>query len=478
MESVSKVTQTLRAIADKSSVKKLTEAFQTAGYELALVGGPVRDAFLGREVSDLDLTTNALPEEIEALVKPISKTVWDVGREFGTIACLIGGERFEITTYRSDEYDPDSRKPTVRFGKTLEGDLNRRDFSVNSLAIKFPSLELVDAGRGVEDLMSRVIDTPDSPQISFSDDPLRMMRAARFTAQLGFQPAERVIMAMQDMAERIQIISAERIREELEKLLLSNDPVAGLELLVSTGLAEYVLPEILLLKETVDSQHRHKDVYQHSLKVLEQAIDLEKSRGHKPNLVLRLASLLHDIGKPVTRRFEQGAVTFHNHDVVGAKMAKKRLRDLKFDKHTTEAVSDLVRLHLRFFGYTEAVWTDSAVRRYVRDAGELLEELHILTRADVTTGNPRKAERLEFAYDDLEERIAELAKTEQLAAIRPDLDGFEIMEILGIPGGPQVGEAYNYLLELRLENGPMDKNAAKRALQQWAIGVGKPANLD
>lgn len=473
MESVSKVTQTLQAIAAKSSVKKLTEAFQVAGFDLALVGGPVRDAFLGRAITDLDLTTNALPEQIEAVVKPISKTIWDVGREFGTIACLIEGERFEITTYRSDEYDPASRKPQVKFGKTLEGDLKRRDFSVNSLAIKFPGLELVDAGRGVEDLMGKVIDTPDSPQISFSDDPLRMLRAARFASQLGFKPAERVVEAMREMAERIQIISAERIREELEKLLLSEDPITGIELLVNTGLAEYVLPELVLLKETVDTQHRHKDVYQHCLKVLEQAIDLEKSRGHKPNLVLRIAALLHDIGKPVTRRFEHGAVTFHNHDVVGAKMARKRLRDLKFDKSTTEAVSELVRLHLRFFGYTEALWTDSAVRRYVRDAGDLLEELHILTRADVTTGNQKKAERLEFAYDDLEERIAELAKTEELAAIRPDLDGFEIMEILGIPGGPKVGEAYNYLLELRLENGPMDKDAATVALKEWATQVGK-----
>lgn len=478
MESVSKVTQTLQAIAAKPSVKKLSDAFAAAGFELALVGGPVRDAFLGRKVVDLDLTTNALPEEIEALVKPISKTVWDVGREFGTIACLIDGERFEITTYRSDAYDESSRKPAVVFGKTIQGDLIRRDFSVNSLAIRLPSLELVDSGRGVEDLMAGIIDTPDSPQISFSDDPLRMMRAARFVSQLKFRPSERVVAAMTEMAERIQIISAERVREELEKLLLSDDPIPGIELLVDTGIAEQVLPEIVLLRETVDAQHRHKDVYQHSLKVLEQAIDLEKSRGHEPNLILRLAALLHDIGKPVTRRFEGKTVTFHNHDVVGAKMARKRMRELKFDKKSIDAVSELVRLHLRFFGYTDVVWTDSAVRRYVRDAGDLLEELHILTRADVTTGNPKKAQRLEFAYDDLEKRIEELAKTEELAAIRPDLDGFEIMEILGIPGGPKVGKAYNYLLEIRLENGPMEKEQAIAALKEWAEKIDKPENLD
>lgn len=469
MENVASAVERLGDIADSPPVAALAAAFAAAGRELALVGGPVRDAFLGRTVNDLDFATDARPDEVLALVTPISDAQWDVGREFGTIAARIRGQTVEITTYRSDEYDGASRKPAVAFGDTLEGDLSRRDFTVNAMALRLPERRLVDPSGGVEDLLTKVIRTPGPAEISFGDDPLRMLRAARFCSQLGFTVADDTVVAMREFAPRLEIVSVERIADELSKLLLTDDPVPGIRLLVDTGIADLVLPEVPALRLERDEHAHHKDVYEHSLTVLSQAIDLERSRGHTPNLVLRLAALLHDIGKPATRRIETGGVvTFHHHDVVGAKLAAKRLRTLRMPNDTISAVSRLVELHLRFFGYADGAWTDSAVRRYVRDAGDLLEWLHILTRADVTTRNVRKAQRLARAYGDLEERIAALAEQEELDAIRPDLDGEQIMAILGIPPGPLVGRAYRFLLELRLDEGPLGSQEAERRLRAWA----------
>jgi len=469
MDSVAEALERLRGIADSPGVSRLARAFADAGHELALVGGPVRDAFLGTAATDLDFATDARPDDTVAIVKPMADAYWEVGREFGTVGARVGGETFEITTYRADEYDGATRKPVVAFGDSLEGDLARRDFTINAMALRLPDLVLVDPGGGLEHLMSRTLDTPIEPEVSFGDDPLRMLRAARFAARLGFVPAPRVVGAMTRMADRIGIVSAERIADELSKLLRTDDPVPGIRLLVETGIAEHVLPEVPALRLEVDEHAHHKDVYEHSLTVLRQAIDLERSRhpGQEPDLVLRIAALLHDIGKPATRRIEGSSVTFHHHDVVGAKLARKRLQALRFDKATIDAVSRLIELHLRFFGYADGAWSDSAVRRYVRDAGDLLERLHILTRADVTTRNVRKADRLSFAYDDLEERIATLAEEEELAAIRPDLDGEQIMAILGIPPGRPVGEAYRFLLELRLDEGPLGAQEAERRLLDW-----------
>ncbi len=471
MESVAKAIISLGELADSKPVATLAAAFAQAGRQLALVGGPVRDAFLGRAVTDLDFATDATPDEILALVKPISSAQWDIGRDFGTIAARIAGQTVEITTYRADSYDGASRKPTVAFGDNLEDDLVRRDFTINAMALRLPERVLVDPWGGVEDLMARRIATPGRPEVSFGDDPLRMMRAARFTSQLGFTVADDTLAAMAAMAERIGNISVERVAEELSKLLKTDDPVPGIRLLVETGIAERVLPEVPALRLEVDEHAHHKDVYEHSLTVLQQAISLEKSRaeaGAAPDLVLRIAALLHDIGKPSTRRIEGGGVvTFHHHDVVGAKLAGRRLKTLHFDNDTIAAVSRLIELHLRFFGYTDAAWTDSAVRRYVRDAGDQLERLHILTRADVTTRNVRKADRLSFAYDDLEERIAAIAEAEGIAAVRPDLDGEQIMAILGISPGREVGEAYRFLLELRLDEGPLGQDVATERLRAW-----------
>jgi poly(A) polymerase len=468
MESVASALQRLGALAASPSVARVAEAFALAGRELALVGGPVRDAFLGREVNDLDFTTDAHPDEILRLVAPISDTHWDVGREFGTIAARIGGTTMEITTYRADSYDGATRKPTVEFGDRLEDDLVRRDFTINAMALRLPGIVLVDPWGGVEDLLASRIRTPGAPEVSFGDDPLRMLRAARFSSQLGFDVEEGTRRAMVELAPRLEIVSVERIADELSKLLRCADPVPGIRLLVDTGIAQLVLPEVPALRLEVDEHAHHKDVYEHSLTVLTQAIDLERSRGHQPDLVLRLAALLHDIGKPATRRIESGGVvTFHHHDVVGAKLAAKRLKALRFDNDTIAAVSRLIELHLRFFGYTEGAWTDSAVRRYVRDAGPLLERLHMLTRADVTTRNRRKADRLSFAYDDLEDRIAAIAEAEGIAAVRPDLDGEQIMAILDVRPGREVGEAYRFLLELRLDEGPLGEDEAESRLRAW-----------
>ena len=470
MQSVAAALARLGDLAATPTVSRLANTFAGAGYELALVGGPVRDAFLDRPVHDLDFTTDATPDQILALVKPISEAQWDIGRLYGTIGATLAGETVEITTYRADSYDGATRKPDVVFGTSLEPDLLRRDFTVNAMALRLPQLSLVDPSGGLDDLLAERLRTPSTPEISFGDDPLRMLRAARFTGQLGFTLDLDTALAMEKMRESIRIVSAERIGDELAKLMLSDNPRAGIEALMESGLAEIVLPEIPGLRLEIDEHHHHKDVYQHTLTVLEQAMGYEKSRGNlpSPDLTVRLAALLHDIGKPATRKLEPGGVvSFYHHDVVGAKLAKKRLRALRFDNDTTNAVARLIELHLRFFGYTEGAWTDAAVRRYVRDAGDQLERLHILTRADVTTRNRRKADRLGFAYDDLEQRIAALAEQEELGAVRPDLNGEQIMAVLGVPPGREVGEAYRFLLEQRLDDGPLGEEEATRRLVHW-----------
>ncbi|HEU5357147.1 MAG TPA: CCA tRNA nucleotidyltransferase [Actinocrinis sp.] len=443
----------------------LARRFAAAGHEFALVGGSVRDGLLGRLGEDLDFTTDARPQQVLALVKDWAEAVWDVGIAFGTVGCQKDGYKLEITTYRSEAYDRTSRKPAVSYGETLKDDLIRRDFTVNAMALRLPQREFVDLHGGLHDLATRTLRTPATPEESFSDDPLRMMRAARFAAQLDFSVAPEVIAAMREMADRLKIVSAERIRDELTKLLLSPNPHTGLGLLTETGLAEYVLPELPRLRLEIDEHHRHKDVYEHTLTVLDQAIALEEDG---PDLVLRLAALMHDIGKPRTRRFEPGGgVSFHHHELVGAKMTKKRLRELKFSNEIVDDVARLVELHLRFHGYGDGEWTDSAVRRYVRDAGPLLTRLHKLTRSDCTTRNRRKAAALAATYDALEARIERLKEQEELDSIRPDLDGNQIMELLGISPGPVVGRAYKFLLELRLDQGPLEYEAAVSALREW-----------
>ncbi|MEU2491427.1 CCA tRNA nucleotidyltransferase [Streptomyces sp. NPDC007883] len=451
----------------------LARRFQDAGFRLALVGGSVRDALLGRLGNDLDFTTDARPEDVLKIVRPWADAVWDVGIAFGTVGCQKDGrvgdgvQRFqiEVTTYRSEAYDRTSRKPEVSYGDSIEEDLVRRDFTVNAMAVALPDKEFIDPHGGLQALASRVLRTPGTPEESFSDDPLRMLRAARFAAQLDFEVAPEVVTAMKEMADRIDIVSAERVRDEFNKLILAPNPRKGLALLVDTGLADRFLPELPALRLESDEHHRHKDVYDHSLIVLEQAMALEENG---PDLVLRLAALLHDIGKPRTRRFEpDGRVSFHHHEVVGAKMTKKRLTALKYSNDMVKDVARLVELHLRFHGYGTGEWTDSAVRRYVRDAGPLLQRLHKLTRSDCTTRNKRKAAALSRTYDGLEERISQLQGQEELDAIRPDLDGNQIMEILGVGPGPVIGKAYAFLLELRLENGPMEHADAVTALKEW-----------
>ncbi len=461
------VTTALREMAD---VMELANEFNRAGYEFAVVGGPVRDLILNRTITDLDFTTNATPQQIIEVVTPWADTVWDVGIAFGTVGARRRDFQVEITTYRSEIYRDDSRKPEVTFGSTLEQDLVRRDFTINAMAVRLPELIFVDPFGGVTDLLKKVIRTPREPELSFSDDPLRMMRAARFASQLGFTPVVDVLLAATDMAQRIEIVSAERVRDEFSKLILGDYPSIGLEILEGTKLAEYVIPELPALQLEIDEHHKHKDVYEHSLIVLQQAIDLETTHEPRcePDLVLRLAALLHDIGKPKTRRFESGGgVSFHHHEVVGAKIARKRLTALRYPGDLIDAVCKLTELHLRFHGYGQGQWTDSAVRRYVRDADDQLVRLHKLTRADCTTRNQRRAAILSATYDDLEQRIAVLEQQEELMAIRPDLDGNDIMEILGVPPGPKVGKAYNYLLEVRLDEGPLDRDEAIKRLTQW-----------
>ena len=447
----------------------LAKQFKAAGFKLALVGGPVRDAILGRLGNDLDFTTDALPKQSEKILEKWADSVWDIGAAFGTVAGKKGEITVEVTTYRSESYDPSSRKPDVEFGKSIEADLARRDFTINAMALELTTEQptFIDLFNGVTDLQNKLIKTPGKPEDSFTDDPLRMMRAARFMSQLDFAVDPAIITAIKNMSSRLEIISAERIRDEFTKIILSPAPRIGITLLVETGLADYFLPEVPKLKLEIDEHHHHKDVYEHSLTVLEQAIGLEQRLGG-PNLTLRLAALLHDIGKPKTKQLiPGGGVSFHHHEVVGARMCKERLKKLRFDNHLINDVAKLTFLHLRFHGYGSGEWTDSAVRRYVRDAGELLTHLHLLTRADCTTRNKKKADGLAKTYDQLEKRIEDLMAQEELNKIRPDLTGDEIMQILGIKPSPTVGKAYEFLLELRLEHGPQGEEKAKEELLKW-----------
>lgn len=476
------VNQRARLLAQgQQSLHKLPQAilelgsiFARNGFELALVGGPVRDAFLGQPIHDFDFTTSARPDETEKLLSQWADACWDIGKEFGTIGAARGGLVVEVTTYRTEAYDPNSRKPEVVYGDCLEGDLTRRDFTVNAMALRLPEGILVDPCGGLDDLVEGRLRTPVSAEQSFDDDPLRIMRAARFAAQLGFDVDLPVMQAMETMASRLSIVSVERIQAELYRLIISPQPRRGIELVVETGIADIILPELAALQETVDEHGRHKDVYTHTLTVLDQAIALETdSEGAvpRPDFILRFAALMHDVGKPATRKFEpDGSVSFHAHDVIGARMTKKRMNHLRFDKATTKAVSRLVELHLRFHGYGEQAWSDSAVRRYVTDAGEQLERLNRLTRADCTTRNRRKAAWLSAGMDDLERRVVELKKKEEIDAIRPDLDGAQIMDLLGLKPGPEVGQARNFLLELRMEEGPLGEEEATRRLLQWWQG--------
>ncbi len=452
-------------------IDDLGRLFTDAGHEIYLVGGSVRDALLGVLGHDLDFTTSASPDETEALLKRFTPTTWAIGKEFGTIGALKKSDgaqwQIEVTTFRADVYRSESRKPEVAFGDTIDGDLIRRDFTVNAMAINLATKAFVDPYGGLDDLADGILRTPSTPEVSFSDDPLRMLRAARFSARLGFTVAPDVVKAMKDMAERIDIVSVERIQAELTGLLLTDEPREGIDLLVRTGLADRFLPELPALQLEVDEHARHKDVYQHSLTVLDQAIELEKARGHQPDIVNRLAALLHDIGKPPTRRFEGAKVTFHHHDVVGAKMVTKRLKALSYPTHVVKSVAKLIDLHLRFHGYSDGGWTDAAVRRYVRDAGDELERLHMLTRADCTTRNRQRATRLRRAYEELEWRIDELAAQEELDALRPHLDGTQIMEVLGLKPGREVGQAYAFLLEHRTEHGPIPEDEAVEVLRAW-----------
>ncbi len=442
----------------------LIERFEP--YGLYLVGGSVRDACLGKLGQDLDFTTPAHPDIVKAILEDWAETVWDTGIAFGTVSAVYKGQQIEITTFRADSYDGDSRNPSVTYGDTLEGDLIRRDFKANSMAIELTQGQIAfhDPMNGLADLAAGVLDTPATPEQSFHDDPLRMLRAARFVSQLGFTVSARVRQAMEDMSQEINRITVERIRTELDKLMVGQWPERGIDLLVETGIMAHIFPEIPALAMAPDDHAHHKDVYAHSLQVLRQAIDQE-TEG--PDLVLRWAALLHDVGKPDTRSFQDGKVTFHHHEVVGAKLTRKRLRALKYPKKTIADISQLVYLHMRFHGFGEGQWTDSAVRRYVTDAGELLPQLHKLVRADVTTRNERKAARLQRIYDELEQRIADIAAKEDLAAVRPDLNGNEIMEILGLQPGPEVGQAWTFMKELRLEEGPLEREVAIAKLIAW-----------
>jgi poly(A) polymerase len=459
------------------AVAEIGRLFERHGHELALVGGPVRDVLLGQQPGDLDLTTDATPDQVLKITSGWADRTWEVGIAFGTVGLRKGNALFEITTYRSEQYERASRRPDVQYGASLEDDLGRRDFTINAMAARLPGYEFTDPFGGFEALRERVLRTPGPPERSFGDDPLRILRAARFAAKLGFTVADDVRAAMTDQAPRLlEIVSVERITSELTKLMLTPDPALGVDVLVQTGVADEVLPEVSRLRMEADEHHRHKDVYQHSLTVLRQAIALEPAYGLDDDggdLVVRLAALLHDIGKPKTRTLlPDGRVAFHLHEVVGAKMTKRRLTALRFPNDVIRDVSRLVELHLRFHGYGEGEWTDAAVRRYVRDAGPLLTRLHVLTRADCTTRNRAKAARLARAYDGLEERITELSEQEELARLRPELDGNEIMRILGVPPGPVVGKARNFLLELRINRGELGRDRVIQELRDWAAAEG------
>jgi poly(A) polymerase len=450
---------------------RLGAVFADAGHELHLVGGTVRDALLGRtgDANDLDFTTDARPEQVLALTEPLARATWTTGIEFGTVGVQLDGRMCEITTFRADRYDRVGRNPDVAYGESLIDDLRRRDFTMNAMALSVTGERtFTDPFGGLADLARGVLRTPAAPEESFADDPLRMLRAARFVATLGVTVAPGVRTAMTELAGQLGRITVERVQAELTKLLLGPAPRPALELLVETGLADVVLPELPALRMTADEHGQHKDVYAHTLQVLDQAIGLEGRLGDGPDLVLRWAALLHDVGKPATREFGPGGrVSFHHHEVVGARLARKRLRALRYSKALVEDVGQLVFLHLRFYGYRDGDWTDSAVRRYVVDAGPLLSRLHVLVRSDCTTRNVRKAAALSAAYDDLEERIEALRKQEELDAIRPDLDGNQIMAELGIAPGPLVGKAYRHLLELRMSEGPLGYDRAAAELRRW-----------
>jgi poly(A) polymerase len=480
------VQETVRELVDLSPV--LTEVgrrFTAAGFGVHLVGGSVRDALLAAErggpspdpthpPGDLDLTTDARPEQILELMRGWASSTWNTGIAFGTVGAEVRGQRLEITTFRADRYDRESRNPEVAWGDSLVDDLQRRDFTVNAMAVSLgPDRTVTDPFGGLGDLMRRRLRTPGAAVDSFADDPLRMLRAVRFVAQLGLTPEDDVVAAMTSLAGELGRITPERVQVELSKTLLQDAPRGALELFVGTGLSDVVLPELSALQMEIDEHHQHKDVYTHSLTVLDRAIALEKADADagSPDLVLRLAALLHDIGKPATRRHEpRGRVSFHHHEVVGAKLVRKRLTALRYSKEIVEAVSRLTFLHLRFHGYGTGEWTDSAVRRYVTDAGDLLPRLHKLVRSDSTTRNKRRAAALSATYDSLEQRIDELSEAEDLARVRPDLDGNAIMDILGLGPGPEVGRAWRFLKDLRLEHGPLDPDEAEAALRAWWAG--------
>ncbi len=444
----------------------LAEAFHDAGHKLYLVGGTVRDAIAGRpggiesDDFDIDLTTDALPEEIEQLARPLSSALWDQGRRFGTIGAILSGRRVEITTHRADAYEPNSRKPAVAFGDDITEDLARRDFTVNAMALEVSQLEMIDPFGGLDDLAAHRLRTPIEPETSFSDDPLRMMRAARFIAGYDLEPDEALLAAVRQMASRLEIVSAERLRDELDKLIVLPKPSAGLWFLVESGLAGHFLPELPALSLEQDPIHRHKDVLAHTIAVVERT---------GPDKVLRLAALLHDVGKPRTRSYGADGVSFHHHDVVGARMARERLKALRYPQVEIDEVARLVELHLRFHTYKMG-WTDSAVRRYAHDAGPLLARLNEFTRCDCTTRNPRRAAELAARMDDLESRLAELREKEELAALRPELDGREVMDLLGLEPSPSVGQAMAFLMEIRLNEGLIGKEEVQKRLLEWARG--------
>src|ERR671919_715241 len=449
-------------LEEGSVVMNLAALFRSADHELYLVGGPVRDLALRRPHADLDFATDAVPQETLKIVKPAAEDVWLQGIEFGTVGVRVDGVSMEITTFRTEKYQPGSRHPEVSFESNIEIDLSRRDFTINAMAIRLPERDPVDPFNGLADLKAELITTPIEPEVSFLDDPLRMLRAFRFASQLDFRIDDEVLRAISELKEKMMSVSAERIQAELSKLLEGKAPARALDLADSTGLTDLFLPELGALKLEQDPVHRHKDVFHHTLAVIERTDPEER---------LRLAALLHDIGKPKTRRIGPEGVTFHHHEVVGADMAARRLRELRYPNETVEAVRELIFLHHRFHTYRLG-WTDSAVRRYVRDAGELLGLLNALVRADCTTRNPDKAQRLSARMDELERRIAELAEREELARIRPDLDGFQVMAYLGVEPGPVVGEALEYLLEIRLEEGEIGEEEAYRRLDDWARARG------
>ncbi|WBB55780.1 CCA tRNA nucleotidyltransferase [Verrucosispora sp. WMMD573] len=449
---------------------ELGRRFAAAGHELHLVGGSVRDALLGRLGEDLDFCTDAHPDQTLDIVRGWAEAIWETGREFGTIGCQRGGLRLEITTFRAESYDQVSRNPVVAYGTSLVEDLRRRDFTVNAMAVSVPEHRFTDPYGGLTDLAAKIVRTPGTPAESFGDDPLRMLRAARFAAQLRFAVHPDVRAAMTRMASDLDRITAERIRDEFTKLLCGADPISGLRLLVDTGLAERFLPELTGLKLEIDEHAQHKDVYEHTLTVVSNAVSYEEDG---PDFILRMAALMHDVGKPATKAIgPDGRVSFHHHEVVGARLTKVRMKALRYPKDVTTKVTELVALHLRFYGYGRGEWTDSAVRRYVTDAGDLLPRLHKLTRSDCTTRNRRKAAQLAADYDALEERIARIAAEEDLARVRPDLDGNAIMELLGVPPGPVVGRAWKHLKDLRLERGPLDRDTAEAELLRWARDEG------